>query len=175
MNVQPIMPPANARTRGGHPATEMDEMLLVAVMDAADTQLASHAPGETVASQEALLRTLTFCYASGIYGSHDIEEALELNPQLRWLAQGYHPTAATLRAFRRHNGPLLTECLTEVLEQTAGCRPGTPCRTHPRRPGGYASRSLDRWQLAAPVAEHRAEAERRIARAVRVDSAELDI
>jgi hypothetical protein len=69
--------------------------------------------------REALLGTLTYFYAIGVYGSHEIAMALARSPNgnsLHIVAfQNAEPTVV-LRRFRRANRPALEYCLCDLLK-----------------------------------------------------------
>ncbi len=175
MNLRQTTPTAPALLRSeATSAAVPDETLLVAVMDAAEAQLANRQTEAVSDLYAPLLRILTCSYASGVYSSREIETSVRADPTLRWLTGDRQPSAASLRAFRRHNREALAQCLVDVLEQTAQSHLNPGCGTRRRAPLAYAAHSLGRWQMTPAPADLRPEADRRINRAIRFDSAELD-
>lgn len=133
----------------------------------------AHLPGQP---PDPLLSLLTHCYASGVYGSEDIADAIREDPLLRGFCSNQLPEARELRRFRRAYRDRLTGCLSRVLAQSAvGTLPQSG-RGHTRC--SYLSASLDRWSNRGQVpridAACVAEAERRIRHAIQMDSAALD-
>ena len=66
-----------------------------------------------------LLALLTYCYASGVYGSQDIESLLVGDTEFRWRCGNEFPQCRNLRRFRRYNAPRIEQCLAEVLSGLA--------------------------------------------------------
>lgn len=67
---------------------------------------------------QMLLTLLTYCYSSSIYGSTDIEWALENDRMIRYICGRVRPDWQSLRRFRRQNRDLLFRCLLYVMKQT---------------------------------------------------------
>jgi hypothetical protein len=64
-----------------------------------------------------LLTLLTYCYSARIYGSRDIEWAMQNNRTVRYICARNYPDWQTLRRFRRHHRALLHACLVYVAKQ----------------------------------------------------------
>lgn len=63
-----------------------------------------------------MLTLLTYCYASGRFGSQEIEEMLTSDPMLRYLCAGDEPSSTAIRRFRRvYRGPLSVNLLRVFL------------------------------------------------------------
>jgi hypothetical protein len=78
------------------------------------------APDAGVAFQpRSMLAVLTYCYASEVYCSGDIEDFMRCDASIRQLCGNEVPDADTLRRFRRHNREAIEHCLYEVLRQVA--------------------------------------------------------
>lgn len=73
---------------------------------------ASNADGPPLVQMLALL---TFCYATGLYASEDIEYALRRGRLPRTLVPRQPVTAAWLQAFRRANRPWVEQALAHLL------------------------------------------------------------
>lgn len=67
----------------------------------------------------ALLAVMTYCYASEIYSSTDIEDLMLRDKNFRAVCGNQVPDAHTLRRFRRHNREALETCLCAVLRSIA--------------------------------------------------------
>ena len=67
----------------------------------------------------ALLAVLTYCYASEIYSSTDIEDLMLRDAAFRSLCGDQIPDAGTLRRFRRHNHEAIETCLYAMLRSLA--------------------------------------------------------
>src|SRR5687767_8648413 len=66
---------------------------------------------------EPILRTvLTFCYATGIYSSGEIEAAAEHDAIVQYLCANHRPHWETIREFRRTNVPSLKIALARVFK-----------------------------------------------------------
>ena len=74
-------------------------------------------PGAGMAFQApALAALLSFYYASDIYSSADIEDAMGRDAEFRIMCGGEFPDKRTLRKFRRHNREVIEQCLYKVLQ-----------------------------------------------------------
>ena len=106
----------------------------------------------------AMLRTLlTYCYATGVYCSHEIESATLADPSIRYICAHQRPTWPIIRRFRRQNLPWLRQALLTVCEKVAKKRcAGLNPQEQP---------SLARFTM---------EVERRLRKAIQADSIALD-
>ena len=68
-------------------------------------------------SQRMMATLLTYCYATGTFGSQDIEAACELDPTVRYICAREYPDWRNIRRFRRDHADLLRQSLTYVLLQ----------------------------------------------------------
>lgn len=66
---------------------------------------------------QMMLTLLTYCYSSSIYGSKDIEWAVEHDRTARYICGRTRPDWQSLRRFRRQNRDLLFQCLVYVMKQ----------------------------------------------------------
>src|SRR5262245_50482160 len=64
-----------------------------------------------------LLTLLTYCYATRIYGSNDIEWATRHDPIIRYICARRFPDWTDLRRFRRNNRALVAQTLAWVFKQ----------------------------------------------------------
>jgi hypothetical protein len=122
-----------------------------------------------VFSEPMLLTVLTFCYASGIYASSEIEEAIRENEAVRYLCARVFPDSEDLRHYRRGNAAAIKRCLIELFTLADGsCAGGDNMfptyATHSARQMLGASRS---WMYVA-------EADRRVTLAIQADSIAMD-
>ncbi len=108
-----------------------------------------------------LLSLLTYCYATGLYGSLDIELNSTQDPMLRHLLSNICPEANALRCFRRRHREVVRECLSEVLRRACRLQLGAD----ESMAANVAVDPFDKSGLDAFAAE----AEERIRRAVRLD------
>ena len=64
-----------------------------------------------------LLTLLTYCYATRLYGSADIEWAARNDATIRYICAHHFPDWHSLRRFRRNNRALLVETIGWVFKQ----------------------------------------------------------
>jgi hypothetical protein len=64
-----------------------------------------------------LLTVLTYCYSVGMYNPADIEDAIQEDPSVSYLAARTFPEAAVLRRFRREHRGMVREALVRVFER----------------------------------------------------------
>lgn len=64
---------------------------------------------------QILLTVLTYCYATGLLSSEEVEQASRRDLMVQYLCAGARPTAEQLRLFRRRHRPLIARCLGRVL------------------------------------------------------------
>ena len=69
-------------------------------------------------SPQMMLTLLTYCYSTSLYGSRDIEWAIERDRTVRYICARVYPDWQSLRRFRRQHRDLLLQCLVYVLKQT---------------------------------------------------------
>ena len=69
-------------------------------------------------SPQMMLTLLTYCYGASLYGSRDIEWAIERDRTVRYICARVYPDWQSLRRFRRQHRDLLLQCLVHVLKQT---------------------------------------------------------
>jgi hypothetical protein len=67
---------------------------------------------------QMMLTLLTYCYSSSVYGSKDIEWAIDNDRMVRYICGRTRPEWQSLRRFRRQNRELLFQCLLYVMKQT---------------------------------------------------------
>ena len=68
-------------------------------------------------SPQMMLTLLSYCYATGTYGSLDVIWATENDPMVRYICGRAQPGWSAIRRFRRHHRDLLQLCLTHVFKQ----------------------------------------------------------
>jgi transposase len=69
-------------------------------------------------SPQMMLTLLTYCYSASLYGSRDIEWAIERDRTVRYICARVFPDWQSLRRFRRQHRELLRQCLVYVMKQT---------------------------------------------------------
>jgi|SRR2546426_3800053 len=124
--------------------------------------------------QPMLLTLLTYCYATGVYASTEIELNIERDPMTRYLCARTYPNIDVIRGFRRFNVLQIKQCLTAVLNRAwqlrfSGEDEEPTCDT------SYAALSMSRWSGRSPAPDFNREADDRVAKAVRADSMALDV
>jgi len=70
-----------------------------------------------------MLTLLSYCYASGIYGSAQVADAIRDNRMIRYLCARTYPDPKAIRSFRKGHRGLLHQCLNHVLQQARGWHP----------------------------------------------------
>ncbi len=163
--------PADLRQRV--PAHRLLELVLEAV-----SQLGAERPvrefhhGGASYNYNQILATLGYAYLIGIFDSEELEAALDLDPELKYLVTGSTPSAATFRRFRRlHRGPLGVVLMRVLARLASGAGPSGasqgPVPASPAKP--VADRvAMERLTQCA------VEAEARLSRAVFADMVAWD-
>lgn len=114
-----------------------------------------------------LLATLSYAYLIGLYDSEELEAALDRDPELKYLATGSTPSAATFRRFRRlHRGPLGVMLLRVLARLAAGT--GSAGASPAAVPASPAKPVTDRVAMEV-LTQSAVEAEARLSRAVFAD------
>ena len=114
-----------------------------------------------------LLGLLTYCYATGIYSSADIELSYANDRMVRHLCANTYPEAHRSRWFRRYSRQSILRCLAEVFHRAWRVRFGLPeSSLDPAVASIGPSQDLTD---GTDVLRFAAEAEERINRAVRLD------
>ena len=93
------------------------QLALDAVLALDPKQLQDARRNSTEFSPQMLLTLLTYCYSASIYGSRDVEWAIQHNQTVRYICARNYPGWQTLRRFRRRHRALLHECLVYVAKQ----------------------------------------------------------
>jgi hypothetical protein len=122
---------------------------------------------------QMLLTLLTYCYATGHFGSQEVEAGIERNLTLRYLSANCRPDWNVLRRFRRLNRERIEQCLTSTLAhawESQAADPDFKDHTDP----GYLSCSLSRWTSRMVTPDFREEARQRVQLAIQSDSMALD-
>ena len=133
------------------------------------------ATAEKIVIQPAMMITLlTYCYATGVYGSMDIELNIRRDQMTRYLCAKSYPDVDVLRSFRRDWRLKIKQCLTTVLSRVWELR-FCGDDAEPIEELSYVGTSLSRWNGMRPTPNFHNEAEERIARAIRADSMALDV
>jgi len=118
-----------------------------------------------------MLTLLTYCYATGVYASTDIELNMQHDPMTRYLCAKSYLSLAALREFRRYNRDRIGECLAILLRRVWELRFCDENDCPLAAAGGPAIPGRPSRRTAPDFA---VEADQRIFRAVRADSMALD-
>src|SRR5256885_7409244 len=129
----------------------------------------------SVAFQSAMMLTLlTYCYATGVYGSVDIQLAMQRDQMIRYLCARNYPDICATRSFRRYHREKIAQYLSAVLQRVWELRfCGEDAK--PIRSDSYFGSSLARWIDVKSTPDFKREAEERITQAVRADSMSADL
>ena len=120
-----------------------------------------------------MLTLLTYCYATGVYGSTDIELNMQHDRMIRYLCAKNYLNLPVLRKFRRQSRDRIKECLATVLRRVWELR-FCDEDAYAMAAASYLGVSFGRWLNMRPTPDFTAEAEQRIVRAVRADSMAMD-
>ena len=71
---------------------------------------------------QMMLTLLTYAYASSIYGSRDLELAMQTDRTIRYICARTFPDWQSIRRFRRRHRELVERCLTQVMAQARTLR-----------------------------------------------------
>jgi len=120
-----------------------------------------------------MLTLLTYCYATGVYASTDIELSMQHDRMIRYLCAKNYLNLPVLREFRRYSRDRIKECLASVLRRLWELRfcDEDAC---PMGAASYLGVSFGWWLNMTPTPDFTAEAEKRIVRAARADSMAMD-
>ncbi len=148
--------------------------LVLAAVQLASLPTSNEGPaGSASFRPHIVLSLLTYCYASGIHSSTDIELSSTQDTMVRHLCADNYPEARMLRSFRRYHRQSIKQCLAEVLQRAWRIRIGLE-QTDPYETvvstGFSPEPTTDRWD----VRQFAAEAEERIGCAVRLDCGAFD-
>ena len=121
----------------------------------------------------AMLTLLTYCYATGVFASADIELSMPHDQMIRYLCGKNYLNVPKLREFRRHGRARIKECLATVLRRVWELRFCDEDAYAMVAASGLGV-SFGRWLNMRPTPDFTAEAEQRIVRAVRADSMAMD-
>ncbi len=117
-----------------------------------------------------MLTLLTYCYATGVYASTDIELGMQHDQMIRYLCGKNDLNPAELREFRRYGRDRIKACLATVLRRVWELRFCDEDACPMACPGA----PFGRWLNMRPTPDFAAEAEQRIVRAVQADSMAMD-
>jgi transposase len=153
--------------------------LVKLILEAIERLNARTAEREAVATENPdfqpamMLTLLTYCYATGVYSSTDIELSMQHDQMIRYLCAKNYLNLPVLREFRRYSRDRIKECLATVLQRVWELR-FCDEDDHPMAAASYQGVSFGWWLNRGPTPDFRAEAELRIVRAVRADSMAMD-
>ncbi len=120
-----------------------------------------------------MLTALTYCYATNLYESADVERATTADPIVRYLCAGARCGRDDIRRFRRQHRELVTVCLARTLALASHSR---LCLDDDLR---LSDGRMEWWTLDQPSLGHVESpflriAEQRVDHAVLLDSMALD-
>ena len=127
----------------------------------------------TAFQPRTLLALMTYCYATGIYGSQDMESVMRQDSVFRMLCGHEFPSWRTLRRFRRLNHDLIHPCLGETLHAARRTAPADPSGTSLGERGGQTLTGPARREMLNRE-ESFAEAGQRIEKAMFIDSMTIE-
>ena len=111
--------------------------LLSLILDAAQTlkwpesELKLGASSGYAFRRLVLLTVVTYCYATGVYGSKDIALKISRDEILRFLCAGTFPTWQDIRDFTEHNHDLIEQSLIRTCQLARELGPRTRVAAHP--------------------------------------------
>ena len=120
-----------------------------------------------------MLTLLTYCYATGVDASTDIELGMQHDQMIRYLCAKNYLNLPVLLEFRRYSRDRVKECLATVLRRVWELR-FCDEDAYAMAAASYLGVSFGRWLNMRPTPDFTAEAEQRIVRAVRADSMAMD-
>ena len=124
--------------------------------------------------QPALMLTLlTYCYATGVYATTDIELGMQQDRMICYLCAKNYLNLAALREFRRYSRDRIKECLATVLRRVWDLH-FCDVDACPVAGASDLGVSFGHWLNTRATPDFTAEAEQRIIRAVRADSMAMD-
>ena len=98
-------------------ARALVSLALDAVLTLDEAQSLTQPKGRMNPGLKTVLTLLTYCYSAGIYGSQEIERAIESDPTVRYLCAHNYPDVVALRRFRREHRDQIKHCLAHVFTQ----------------------------------------------------------
>lgn len=153
--------------------------LVKLILDAIEDLNAPASACESVAAgnskfQPAMMLTLlTYCYATGVFASTEIELSTQHDQMIRYLCAQNSLNLPVLLEFRRYSRDRIKECLATVLRRVWELRfcDADAC---PVAAAAYPAVAFGWWPNLRPTPDFAAEAEQRIVHAVRADSMAMD-
>jgi hypothetical protein len=100
--------------------TDQTTLLRLALQYSAEANIPRARPGNTRKTSRhypapMMLALLTYCYATGVYASREIERLTYADETVRYLAVNRHPSGEDIRRFRRPWRDAIKACLASVL------------------------------------------------------------
>jgi hypothetical protein len=122
-------------------------------------------------SHPMMLTLLTYCYASGLYGSRDIEFQARTDRTLKYLCAHNYPDWSAIRQFRRRHAETLKCCLLALYRLSED-----HCRRREGSETGQAGSMMGFQERLRPFAaeEFSGEVEARLSRAIQADCMAMD-
>lgn len=109
---------------------------------------------------------LIYAYATGVFGSKDIEDGIRSNATLKYISSGHSPTWETIRQFRKLQSSSILKGLEELLIAL--------CSRNVSDMECYAFSSMGRLVGRMDSAMARWDAASRVQSALQADSAQMD-
>lgn len=126
--------------------------------------------------QKSMMLTLVaYCYATGVYGSGEIEHNIQRDAMTRYLCARTYPDVDAIRSFRRHHRMEIKSCLTGLFLSVWKVRFSEEADDESVSGGSYSTLSIGRWLDLPPTPDFEREAEARLVRSIRADSMALDV
>ena len=115
-NAETVRLPADMRTGLGE-----QQLLMFALESVQEVALDSKPglKGPPHYRPQMMLTLLGYCYATGLYGSRDIEEAIGSDPTLRYICAHTYPNWRAISQFRRQHRDWVEQHLAGVLQRAA--------------------------------------------------------
>ena len=151
------------------------KLILDAIEDLNARPTSSRAPaaGNPQFQPAMMLTLLTYCYATGVYATADVELSMQHDQMIRYLCSKNYLNLPVLLEFRRYSRDRIKECLATVLRRVWELR-FCDEDARPMAAAAFPGPVFSQWPNRRPTPNFAAEAERRIARAVRADSMAMD-
>lgn len=117
-----------------------------------------------------MLTLLSYCYATGVFGSGDIEQNLQADPMTRYLCARNYPNLDAIRTFRRHHRTEIHRCLATVFRRAWQLRFASD-----ENLGLVQQHHVSVASHLSEMPDFELEADLRLERAIRADSMALDV
>lgn len=92
-------------------------LVLDAVQIIDDRALSPRSPTRPELAPRMMLTLATYCYATAVYGSHDIEWSAVHDSMVRYICAHTRPDWRSIRQFRRQHRDIISRCLVHILQE----------------------------------------------------------